>query len=173
MMRSKLLFFALVWVVFIGLAVRHFGPESEMSAARIPASAAPASAPQTLPKTLYERFGGRASIEAWSSELEKLVDADPRMMTNGQVRADWAKADRTRLRRAFVEFLCERTEGPCRYSGPALRKAFDPLSFGKIEWVYLKEAYLMALRKARPDLSADDRAQLEHLFDEAQTLAGR
>lgn len=157
-MRSKLLFFSVVWVVFIGLALKRIGDDPVQGDDRIPASARP----------LYERVGGKDALEQWAAEMGRLISADVRMGANKQFKILWANANQARLRRSFVEFICERANGPCKYDGPSLRKVFDGNVFGSMEWLYLREAYLTSLRKTQGQLAPEDRAAFERVFEEAQ-----
>lgn len=67
-------------------------------------------------KTLYERLGGQPAIQAVSSRLVDLILADKRVnswFTHAAASPENAAAYKSKL----AEFLCQSTQGPCRYTG--------------------------------------------------------
>jgi hemoglobin len=67
-------------------------------------------------KTLYERLGGQPAIQAVSSELVDSILADSRVnkwFAHAAASPENAAAYKAKL----AEFLCQGTQGPCKYQG--------------------------------------------------------
>ena len=67
-------------------------------------------------KTLYERLGGQPAIRAVASELVDSILADNRVNKwFAHAASDPANAAAYKVK--LAEFLCQSTQGPCKYQG--------------------------------------------------------
>ena len=67
-------------------------------------------------KTLYERLGGQPAIQAVSSELVDSILADSRV-NQWFAHAAASPANAAAYKAKLADFLCQSTQGPCRYQG--------------------------------------------------------
>jgi hemoglobin len=73
-------------------------------------------------KTLYERLGGQPAIQAVANNLVDRILADKRV--NPWFAQAAASPENTAAYKAkLAEFLCQSTEGPCRYEGKDMMTA--------------------------------------------------
>ena len=66
--------------------------------------------------TLYTRLGGETALKKISSELIDRVAADPR------VGSSFKDSNLRRVKEKLTEQLCQISDGPCTYSGDAMRE---------------------------------------------------
>ncbi|MDE3198812.1 MAG: group 1 truncated hemoglobin [Acidobacteriota bacterium] len=66
--------------------------------------------------TLYERLGGQPAIEAVASGLANKVLADSRINAYF-VHAASSPENKDAYRQHLMEFICQATQGPCKYTG--------------------------------------------------------
>jgi hemoglobin len=90
-----------------------------------PAAGAPApAASQTAPaasRSLFERLGGQEGIEAVVDALLVNIGADNR------IKQYFNNLDQVRFKTNNVAFLCEKTGGPCTYTGGELKRVHKSL----------------------------------------------
>lgn len=67
-------------------------------------------------RTLYERLGGQPAIQAVASELIDRILADPRV-NKWFAHAAASPANTAAYKAKLSEFLCQSTQGPCKYAG--------------------------------------------------------
>jgi hemoglobin len=103
-----------------------------------PAPAAPAPEP---PKSLYERLGGQAGIEAVVGQLVANVGADPR------INYFFGLTDIGGLRDHLVAFVCVAAGGPCRYRGRTMGEAHRGLGITGDQFDALVEDLVKALEQ--------------------------
>jgi len=90
-----------------------------------PVAGAPApGAPQTAPaasKNLFERLGGQEGLEALVDALLVNIGAD------GRIKRYFNNLDQVRFKTNNVAFLCEKTGGPCTYTGGEIKRVHKSL----------------------------------------------
>jgi hemoglobin len=67
-------------------------------------------------KTLYERLGGQPAIKAVASELVDSILADSRV-NKWFAHAASSPANAAAYKAKLADFLCQSTQGPCKYQG--------------------------------------------------------
>ena len=92
-------------------------------------------------KSLYERLGGEAAINAVVDDFAARVLADAR------VNQKFAKSDPARLVFHLKEFVCQATGGPCKYTGNSMPKAHHNMKVTEGEFKALVEDLVMTLDK--------------------------
>ncbi|WP_310450645.1 group 1 truncated hemoglobin [Sulfuritalea sp.] len=92
-------------------------------------------------KTLYDRLGGKAALQAVVGELWNNVAADARI--NGRFKHTKPEAFGGQL----VEFLCQASGGPCRYQGKDMKSAHTGMKLTDAEFNALAEDTTKALNK--------------------------
>ena len=92
-------------------------------------------------KTLYDRLGGKAALQAVVGELWNNVAADARI--NGRFKHTKPEAFGGQL----VEFLCQASGGPCRYQGKDMKSAHTGMKLTDVEFNALAEDTTKALNK--------------------------
>jgi hemoglobin len=73
--------------------------------------------PSTKPtdnRPLFERLGGLPAITAVVEDFVAVTGADPR------IKQFFFNTDVARLKKMMVEDICQRTGGPCKYTGKAM-----------------------------------------------------
>jgi len=91
------------------------------------------------PRTLYERLGGQDAIKAVVKDfVEQNVANDTR------INARFANADIPHLEQMVTEQLCERTGGPCKYTGKDMKTAHQGMKITDDDW----SAFVEDLKKS-------------------------
>ena len=91
------------------------------------------------PRTLYERLGGQDAIKAVVKDfVEQNVANDTR------ITARFANADIPHLEQMVTEQLCERTGGPCKYTGKDMKTAHQGMKITDDDW----SAFVEDLKKS-------------------------
>ena len=67
-------------------------------------------------RTLYERLGGQPAIQAVASELVDSILADSRV-NKWFAHAASSPANAAAYKAKLADFLCQSTQGPCKYQG--------------------------------------------------------
>ena len=81
--------------------------------------------------TLYSQLGGYDALAAVTDAfLAKLV-ADPSL---GRFFVGHSESSGRRTRQLIVDFLCEKTGGPCAYTGRSMKDAHAGLKIGEADW---------------------------------------
>ncbi|MGQ0594215.1 MAG: group I truncated hemoglobin [Gammaproteobacteria bacterium] len=83
-----------------------------------PAAGAPAPA---SPRNLFDRLGGQEGIEAVVDALLVNIGGDSR------INLYFNNLDQVRFKASMVAFLCEKTGGPCSYTGGEIKSAHKSL----------------------------------------------
>ncbi|MFH0343406.1 MAG: group 1 truncated hemoglobin [Chromatiales bacterium] len=116
------------------------GCESEKPAvaeAPKPAVAPPAPVPAAS-RPLFERLGGQEGLTAIVDGLMSNIGADPR------TRPYFTNVDLRRFKTKMVEYLCEQTGGPCKYTGGEMKARHEPHQIGDAEF----DAFMEDLTKS-------------------------
>jgi hemoglobin len=97
-------------------------------------------------KTLYERLGGKKSIEAVVDQFIGNVAADKRI---NKFFADTASNPKrlAAFRNKLVDQICEATGGPCKYKGKDMKTAHMGMGVSKADFTALVEDLVAALNK--------------------------
>ena len=108
--------------------------------------------------SLYKRLGGYDAIAAVSDDFIGRLLGDPTFKRFFEGFSDDSKK---RIRQDLVDFLCEKTGGPCFYFGRDMKTTHAGLGISKAEWdksVMLIGKTLKALKV--PDQESQDLASL-------------
>ena len=92
-------------------------------------------------KSLYDRLGGKPALNAVVGELWTQVAADTRI--NGR----FAHTDPKVFGAQLVDFLCQASGGPCKYTGADMKKAHTGMKLSDAEFTALAEDTVKALDK--------------------------
>jgi len=106
----------------------------------------------TEPPSLYQRLGGRAAIEAMVNDSFVNIGADPRI--NQRFRA----LDAEKLSRNLVDLVCERTGGPCVYTGKDMSAAHEGMYISDDEFDALVEDMVKSMDKFK--MPASEKAEV-------------
>ncbi|MGH8510915.1 MAG: group I truncated hemoglobin [Gammaproteobacteria bacterium] len=98
--------------------------------------AAPPAPP--APRSLFERLGGQEGLTAIVDGFISNIGADPR------TRVHFTNIDMGRLKPKTVEYLCEKTAGPCKYTGGEVKTMAKPLQLGNADF----DAFMEDLTKS-------------------------
>ncbi len=137
-------------VFTFALALAISACESEKPAvteAPKPAAATPPPAP-AAPRSLFERLGGQEGLTAIVEGLISNIGADPR------TRSHFTNINIGRFKTKMVEYLCEQTGGPCKYTGGAIKTMHEPLQLGNADFDAFMEDLTKSLdnkQVAQPD----------------------
>ena len=99
--------------------------------------------PPTPQASLYQRLGGHDAISAMVDDGIGYISVDPR------INRRFADVGGDALKRNLVEFLCERTGGPCVYRGKNMADAHEGMFVRDDEFDALVEDLGKAMDKAR------------------------
>lgn len=125
------------------------------------AATAGVAAPQkaATARSLYQRLGGYDAIASIVDDLERRFGEDPelRLFTVG-ASADTGK----RQTQLLVEFLCERTGGPCAYLGRDMKTAHAGLTITEAHWKATMGHLGAALDAAK--VHESEKAELMEIF---------
>jgi len=92
-------------------------------------------------KSLYDRLGGQAAVEAVVKDFAGNVLADAR------INKKFAKSDANRLIKNLTDFVCHATGGPCAYTGQSMKAAHKKMGTTTGEFNALVEDLVKTLDK--------------------------
>jgi hemoglobin len=95
----------------------------------------------TEPSSLYERLGGRASIDAMVTDAIGNISADTR------INQRFHDLDAAKLGENLVDLVCERTGGPCIYTGKDMSAAHEGMQISDAEFDALVEDMVKSMDK--------------------------
>lgn len=104
-------------------------------------SAPPPTAKAQDNRTLYDRLGGKAAIEAVVGDFLARVSQDER------INAPFAGAHLPRLSRRLVELVCAASGGPCTYSGRDMKTVHTGMGITHAQFDALAGHLVAALDK--------------------------
>jgi hemoglobin len=90
-------------------------------------------------KTLFDRFGGMAAIEAVIDDFLGNVLADDR------INKRFAETDAANLRKQLIDQVCEAAGGPCKYTGKDMVEAHKDMNVTDAEFDALVEDLVRSL----------------------------
>lgn len=82
-------------------------------------------------KTLYEKLGGKQSIDAVVVELTNKMMKDPQL---GKYCKNISKDSVEKNRQLVASFICKATGGPCEYKGKDMKSAHAKLNISESDW---------------------------------------
>ena len=92
-------------------------------------------------KSLYDRLGGQAAVEAVVNDFAGRVLADAR------INKKFARSDAPRLVKNLTDFVCNATGGPCPYKGLSMKESHKKMAVTKGEFNALVEDLVATLDK--------------------------
>ena len=95
----------------------------------------------TEPPSLYQRLGGRAAIEAMVNDSIVNISADTR------INQRFHDLDAVKLGKNLVDLVCERTGGPCVYTGKDMSAAHEGMYISDAEFDALVEDMVKSMDK--------------------------
>ena len=117
------------------------GAQQSRAQTAAPAQAAPQAKTE---KSLYHRLGGYDAIAAVSDDFIQRLVADKRLSRF----VDGMSVDsQKKLRQHLVDFLCEKTGGPCIYIGRDMKTSHTGLNITEEDWKAGGEALVATLDK--------------------------
>ena len=96
-------------------------------------TAAAAAKADSVPKTLYDRLGGKDAITSVVDSFVAKVAADTR------INKKFAKSDVGRVKTMLVDQICAATGGPCTYTGRSMKEAHAKMGVTEGEFNALVE----------------------------------
>ncbi len=118
-------------------------PKADRAPAKPPAASSP----------LYDRLGGKDAITAVVDQFLGRVSADER------INARFSNADLPRLRGMLIDFVCQATGGPCKYTGKDMKTAHAGMRIAGGEF----DALVQSLKGALDHFKVPAREQNELL----------
>lgn len=100
-----------------------------------------ASAAGAMPRTLYDRLGGKTAITAVVDTFVARVAADAR------INKKFARSDIPRVKAMLVDQICGATGGPCTYTGRDMKDAHRNMGVTEGEFNALVEDLVASLNR--------------------------
>ena len=94
-------------------------------------AALPGAAQQKTEKTLYQRLGGYDAIAAVVDDLLPRAVGDPQL---GPFFKGHSNDSNMRTRQLIVDLVCQKTGGPCLYTGRSLKTAHEGIGLTDAHW---------------------------------------
>jgi hemoglobin len=95
-------------------------------AARVSADPAPSSS-----ESLYKQLGGYDALAAVTDDFIHRLATDPKL---SKFFVGISDAHKARIRQMFLDFICEKTGGPCVYVGEDMKKVHTGLNITDQDW---------------------------------------
>ena len=105
--------------------------------------ASPQAAPAKAP-SLYQRLGGYDALAAVTDDFLGRLASDPQL---GRFFVGLSTSSLTKTRQHIVDFLCQATGGPCRYSGRSMRETHSGMNLNDAHFNALVEDLVGALNQ--------------------------
>ncbi len=96
---------------------------------------------QPKEKSLYERLGGKEAIVAVVDDFVGNVVADDR------INKRFANSNPVRVKSQMVDFICQGTGGPCKYTGRDMKTGHTGMNITEAEFNALVEDLIKTLDK--------------------------
>ena len=107
-------------------------------------TSAPAAPQAQAEKSLYQRLGGYDALAAVSDDFIQRLASDKRL---SRFVAGLSVDSQKKLRQHLVDFLCEKTGGPCIYIGRDMKTSHTGLQITEDDWKAGGEALVATLDK--------------------------
>ena len=131
--------------------LRAFGLASSIASLLV-AACANRPLPASADATLYQRLGGKPAIAA------VVGDAIANAATDARISERFRSTDADRLKASLIEFLCDRSGGPCTYRGRNMADAHEGMLIRDDEFDALVDDLVRALDKHR--VAARERGEI-------------
>ena len=106
--------------------------------------------------SLYDRLGGKKSIQAVVNDFVDTVGSDERI-TNQKVAERLKVIDINRLKELLTEQVCEGAGGPCKYSGRDMKETHVGLEISNKDFDYVVDDLVKTLDKYKvPEKEKND-----------------
>jgi hemoglobin len=117
----------------------------------IPAIAAVAvsallAGPLAAKDTLYQQLGGYDGIAVFTDAFLKKLEGDPSL---GRFFVGHGEASTKMIRQHIVDFLCEKSGGPCFYTGRPMKEAHTGLKITEKDWDASAKALAAAMNELK------------------------
>lgn len=118
--------------------------------------------------SLYQRLGGRQSINVIVSDFVDMTMKDARIRINHNSNEYMNHCDPKVIKARLSAIICEETGGPCHASEARaeMRKSMSALDFGESDWKAMREDFLAALNKFK--VAPADQLELDQILDRAR-----
>ena len=104
--------------------------------------------------SLYKRLGGYDALAAVSDEFLQRLGADKRL---GRFVVGLSVDSQKKLRQHLVDFLCEKSGGPCIYTGRDMKTSHTGLRITEEDWKAGADALVATLDKFKvPEKERDE-----------------
>jgi hemoglobin len=113
----------------------------------------PAAPPDN--RSLFERLGGLPAITAVVDAFVKTTGEDPR------INLFFTNTDIPRIKKMMVDDICERTGGPCKYTGKSMKESHMNMKLKDIDF----EVFMEDLEKTLVAFKVPEREKAEVLAD--------
>ncbi|HEX5304933.1 MAG TPA: group 1 truncated hemoglobin [Dyella sp.] len=101
--------------------------------------------------TLYDQLGGQAGVAAIT---ESLLDA---MANDPLVAPSFAHVDITRWKRVFADYVCQTSDGPCRYTGGSMEDVHRGMDINEAMFNALVEDLITAMNRQHVPVRVQNR----------------
>lgn len=108
-----------------------------------PADPAAAAAPN---RSLFERAGGKSTLDSVSSDFVDMLGEHPAFAANPAV-SQGLKRDPARHKQMLSDYLCRVSGGPCKYTGKNMKDAHAGMKISASQWTTMGALFIKALRK--------------------------
>jgi hemoglobin len=88
-------------------------------------------AAQSQNATLYQRLGGYNALAAVTDDFIARLAGDPQL---GRFFIGFSNDSKVRIRQHIVDFLCQATGGPCKYTGRDMKTSHTGLNITEADW---------------------------------------
>jgi len=111
-------------------------------------------------KTLFDRIGGKKTLQLFADQFVNALASNPSLAKNPQI-ATAMKADQTRHKQMLVDYFCEKSGGPCKYTGKTMKDSHAALKISEADWKVLKVVFIRTLRQLKvPEQERRDLAKI-------------
>jgi hemoglobin len=97
-----------------------------------------------MEESLYKRMGGYDAIAAITDDFLSALVNHPQMK---RFFLGASESTRTRRRQYIVDFICNKTGGPCAYTGRTMKDSHKGLNISDSDWEILSGLFEQSLRK--------------------------
>ena len=97
---------------------------------------------ETPPDTLFQRLGGEKTV---AQIVDETID---RTAADAKTARSFNKVNLVNLKKKIAEQICQLADGPCKYSGDAMKLVHNGLEISESEFYGMVEHLRMALDRA-------------------------
>lgn len=97
--------------------------------------------------SLYDRLGGSNEISAIVDDFAERLVVNPVVNGNESVVDALNKINKASLKFHLIEFVCEKTGGPQKYTGRSMKETHKNLNITEAEWAAMVKDFLASLKK--------------------------